>query len=229
MGADSANLTATPREAGGSRSARRLRRTGQVPAVIYGGTEEPVAVQLEVLSFKRVLAHSGAVLDLQLDGGTSLVLLKDVQRHPVTGEPVHADFLRVRTDVAIQTSVVVELSGHEDSPGSKEGGVLEQVTREVNIEALPGAIPEHLEYDVSGVEMNKTVTLAALVLPAGVTLVDEPEGVLVTCTPPRLEVEPADELETETELVGDEEAGEGEGEEGDGGADADSGGASDEG
>jgi large subunit ribosomal protein L25 len=208
MGANSATLDVTLREAAGSRSARRLRRSGQVPAVIYGGTGEPVAVQLEALNFKRVLAHSGAVLDLKLDGDTSTVLLKDLQRHPVTGEPLHADFLRVQMNVAIQTTVVVELSGHEDSPGSREGGVLEQVTREVTIEALPRAIPEHLEYDVSGVEMNETVTLAALELPDGVTLVDDPESVLVTCTPPRLEAEPEDELETETERVGDEEGDE---------------------
>jgi large subunit ribosomal protein L25 len=216
MGANSSTLKVTPREAAGSRSARRLRRTGQVPAVIYGGTGEPVAVQLEALNFKRIRAHSGSVLDLELDGDTSTVLLKDLQRHPVTSEPVHADFLRVRMDVAIQTTVVVELSGHENSPGSKEGGVLEQVLRDVNIEALPGNIPEHLEYDVSAVEMNETVTLAALTLPEGVTLVDDPEGVLVTCTPPRLEVETDDELETETERIGDEEGAEGEAGDGDG-------------
>jgi large subunit ribosomal protein L25 len=223
MGANSATLDVTPREAAGSRSARRLRRSGQVPAVIYGGTGEPVAVQLETLTFKRVLAHSGAVLDLRLDGDTSPVLLKDLQRHPVTGEPIHADFLRVQMDVAIQTTVVVELSGHEDSPGSKEGGVLEQVVREVTIEALPGAIPEHLEYDVSGVEMNETVTLAALTLPDGVTLIDDLEAVLVTCTPPRLEVEPEEELETETERVGDEEGDEGEAGEGDAAPDTETG------
>jgi large subunit ribosomal protein L25 len=186
MAGQTTTLPASRRDAEGSRAARRLRRSGQIPAVVYGGGEDPVALQIEVLTLRRVLAHAGQIVDLDIDGSAVPVLVKDTQRHPVTGEAVHVDLLRVRMDVAIQTTVVVELDGADDAPGVKEGGVIEQVTREVTVEALPGDIPDHLSLDVSGINVNDTITLEQLSTPAGVTLVDDPETVLVTCTPPRL-------------------------------------------
>jgi large subunit ribosomal protein L25 len=217
MSATTTNLDVSPREPSGSRSARRLRREGWVPGVIYGGDAEPVAIQIEVLTLNRTLAHSGAILDLAIGGETDSVLVKDLQRHPVTGAPVHVDFLRVRMDEKIATTIFVELTGGEDAPGAKEGGVLEQVTREINIEALPRDIPDGLTLDVSTMEMNDTLTLSTVTAPNGVTFLDDPEEtVLATMTPPRLEVE-EEEIETETALVGEDgepiEAPEGEGEE----------------
>jgi large subunit ribosomal protein L25 len=206
MAGETTVLPASLRDADGSRQARRLRRAGQIPGVVYGGGEAPVPLQIEVLTLRRVLAHAGQIVDLDLDGTKTPVLLKDTQRHPVNGEPVHVDLLRVRMDVAIQTTVVVELVGFEDAPGAKEGGVIEQVNRDVTVEALPGDIPDNLPLDVSGMNVNDTLTLADLATPAGVVLVDDPEMVLVTCTPPRLEVEPEEEIEEETELVGEGEA-----------------------
>jgi large subunit ribosomal protein L25 len=204
MSATATTLEATPRQPEGSRSARRLRRQGLVPAVIYGGDADSVSVQVDVLALNRTLAGAGAVVDLALDGETSTVIVKDIQRHPVTSVPMHIDFLRVRMDVAIASTVVIELEGGEDAPGAKEGGVLEQVTREINVEALPRDIPDSLTLDVSGMEMNDTLTLEALSVPDNVQLLDEPDTVLATVTPPRLSIEPEDELETETELVGEE-------------------------
>jgi large subunit ribosomal protein L25 len=206
MAGETTVLPASLRTADGSRQARRLRRAGQIPGVVYGGGEDPVSLQIEVLTLRRVLAHAGQIVDLDLDGSKIPVLLKDTQRHPVNGEPVHVDLLRVRMDVAIQTTVVVELVGFEDAPGAKEGGVIEQVNRDVTVEALPGDIPDNLPLDVSAMNVNDTLTLADLATPAGVTLVDDPEMVLVTCTPPRLEVEPDEEIEEETGLVGEGEA-----------------------
>ena len=211
MAADNATLPATRRDPEGSRAVRRLRRSGHVPGIVYGGGEDPVALQIEVLTLNRLLAHAGQILDLEMDGTRSAVLLKDTQRHPVTGAPVHVDLLRVRMDEAIQTTVVVELVGLEDSPGAKEGGVIEHITREVTIEALPGDIPDQLTLDVSGMNVNDTLTLADVSAPSGVTLVDDAETVIATCTPPRLEIEPEEEIESETELVG-EAAAEGEAE-----------------
>jgi large subunit ribosomal protein L25 len=109
-------------------------------------------------------------------------------------------------DQAIQTTVVVELVGADDAPGVKDGGVMEQVTREVTVEALPGDIPDQLTLDVSAMNVNDTLTLADLQAPSGVALVDDAETVLATCTPPRLEVEPEEEIEAETEVVGEGEA-----------------------
>ncbi|HEY2160829.1 MAG TPA: 50S ribosomal protein L25 [Solirubrobacteraceae bacterium] len=214
-------LSVQPREPSGSRGARRLRRSGQVLGVVYGGGEEPLSFQVDARELRNALAHAGAVLELQIGGASSPVVLKELVRHPVNGNTMHIDLLRVRLDEAIHSSVVVELLGSEDSPGVKEGGVLDQVTREVNIEALPNDIPDSLSFDVSGLVIGDTITLESLSTPAEVTLLDEPETVLVTLNPPRLVIEEEPEVEEETELVGEgEEAPEGEGEaaaEGDGG------------
>jgi large subunit ribosomal protein L25 len=206
--ADTNTLSLTARDPEGSRNARRLRRSGLVPGVIYGGGDTPVHFAVDARILRNTLAHSGAILEVSIDGATgSPVLVKDVQRHPVRGEAVHVDFLRVRMDEAIQTTVTVELVGADESPGVVEGGVLSQEAREITIEALPGDIPDSIKHDVSALEMNATLTLESITAPAGVTFVDDGETVIATITPPTLEpVE--EEIETETELVG--EAGEGE-------------------
>src|SRR5205807_7307329 len=217
------------REPSGSRAARRLRRTGKVPGIVYGGGEHPIAFEVDARDLRLALAHAGAVLDLSVEGsGTSPVVLKELTRHPVTGETMHIDLRRVRLDPAIHTTVVVELTGADESPGVKEGGVLDQVTREVNIEALPTDIPDSLSFDVSELVIGDTITLEALSTPEAVTLLDEPETVLVTLNPPRLVVEEEPEVEEETALVGEGEEGE-EGEaapaaEGEGGEQASGGG-----
>lgn len=201
-------LSVEAREPSGSRAARRLRRTGKVPGVVYGGGEEPLAFQVDARDLRFALAHGGAVIELSIDGASTPVVLKEQVRHPVTGDTMHVDMLRVRLDEAIQTTVVVELSGADDAPGVKEGGVLEQVTREVTTEALPNDIPDALQHDVSEAVIGDTITLAALRMPSGVTLIDDPETVLATLTPPRLQVEEEPEIEEETELVGEGAAAE---------------------
>jgi large subunit ribosomal protein L25 len=156
-----------------------------------------------------VLASAGAVLDLSIDGASSTpVVVKELVRHPVTGEMLHVDLLRVRLDKPIHASVVIELVGSEDAPGVKEGGVLEHVTREVTIEALPNQIPDSLQHDVSEVQIGDTVTLEQLTPPAGVTLIDDLETVIATVTPPRLQVEEETGIEEETELVAEGAPGE---------------------
>jgi large subunit ribosomal protein L25 len=205
MPSDTTSLSLTARAPEGSRSARRLRREGFVPGVIYGGDGEPMHFAVDARILRNTLAHSGAILEVSIDGGTGEpVLVKDLQRHPVRGDTVHLDLLRVNMAEKIHTTVTLELTGAEDAPGALEGGVLNQETRELNIEALPGDIPDSIIFDVSKLEMNETVTLSALTAPDGVTLLDDPEEtVLATITPPTLEpVE--DEIETETALVGED-------------------------
>ena len=202
----STGLAVEHREAAGSRAARRLRRAGNVPGVVYGGGEEPVAFQVESRLLRQTLAHAGAVLELSIDGaGGTPVVVKEIIRHPVSGETLHIDMLRVRLDQAIGATVVLDLVGAEDAPGVKEGGVLELVTRELNIEALPGDIPDLIQYDVSGVQIGDTITLDAISAPRGVTLTDDPETVVATVTPPKLQLEAEEEIEAETELVAEGE------------------------
>jgi large subunit ribosomal protein L25 len=198
-------LSLTARAPEGSRSARRLRRQNLVPGVIYGGDTGPEHFAVDARVLRNTLAHAHAVIEVSLGGSAATpVLVKDVQRHPVRGQLVHLDLLRVRMDEAIQTTVTLELTGAEEAPGVVEGGVLSQETRELNIEALPGDIPDSIVHDVSSLEMNATLTLAAVTAPPGVTLLDDPdETVIASITPPTAEpVE--DEIETETELVGEE-------------------------
>ena len=220
--AQSTALAVERREAAGSRAARRLRRTGNVPGIVYGGGEEPITFQVDARLLRQTLAHAGAVIELRIDGaGGTPVVVKELIRHPVSGEAVHIDMLRVRLDQAIGTTVVLDLVGAEDAPGIKEGGVLEQVTRELNIEALPGDIPDTIQHDVSGVVIGDTITLEAVTPPRGVTLTDDPETVVATVSAPRLQLEAEEEIEEETELVAEgetgEEAEEGEAAEGDAG------------
>jgi large subunit ribosomal protein L25 len=169
---------------------------------------------VESRALRVALSHAGAVLDLSVDGDASTpVVVKELTRHPVSGDAIHVDLLRVRLDRPIQATVALELVGAEDAPGVKEGGVLEHVTRELTIEALPTDIPDAIEHDVSRMDIGDTVTLAELTPPEKVKLMDDEEVVIATLTPPRLQVEEEPEIEEETEVVGEgEEAPEGEAE-----------------
>jgi large subunit ribosomal protein L25 len=215
MADDTTTLTVAPRSVEGSRATRRLRRTGFVPGVVYGGEGDPIAFQVDARTLRHALAHGGAVISLTVEGGAETpVVLKDQQRHPVTGDTMHVDLLRVDLRQKIGAVVVLELTGGDDAPGVKAGGVLEQVTRELNIEALPTAIPDTIELDVSGAEIGDTITLAAVSAPEGVELLDDPETTVATLTPPRLSTESDDEIETETEVVGETAAESGDAAEG---------------
>src|SRR3954469_17116011 len=163
---DSTKLSLTARAPEGSRSARRLRRSGEVPGVIYGGDGEPSHVSVDARILRNTLAHSGAILDISVDGGTSApVLVKDIQRHPVRGDIMHVDFLRVNMNETIQTTGVLELCGAEHAPDVVEEVSRTQETRELNIEALPGDIPDVIQHDVSGMEMNATLNLSEVTAP----------------------------------------------------------------
>jgi large subunit ribosomal protein L25 len=198
-------LEVSARPVEGSRSTRRLRREGLVPGVVYGGGSEPETFAVNARILRSALAHAGSVLDLAIDGATATpVIVKDVQNHPVRGEAIHVDLLRVDMTQPIHSTAVLDLVGAEDAPGVSEGGVLSQETREVNVLALPDDLPDVIQHDVSKMEMNETLTLAAVTVPEGVTFLDDPdETVIATITPPTLE--PVDEeIETETGLVGED-------------------------
>jgi large subunit ribosomal protein L25 len=208
MASTSTKLEVRSRDAEGSRAARRLRRTGRVPGVLYGGGGDSIGFDVDARELRLALARSGAVLDLSIDGAKATpVVLKEAQRDPVRGETVHVDLLRVRLDQAIHAVVPLELTGVDDAPGVKEGGILEQIVRELNVEALPTAIPEAIVHEVGEMQIGDTIGLDAIVMPEGVALLDEvEEAVVATLSPPKLQAE-AEELEAETELVGEGEEG----------------------
>jgi large subunit ribosomal protein L25 len=210
MASDRATLSVSDRTEFGSRTARRLRRSGLVPGVVYGGGKDARPFQVPEREARVVLLHGGALIDAQFDGsGTTPVVVKEEQRDPVRGSLLHLDLLEVKLDEAIQAEVAIELLGAEEAPGVKEGGVLEHVTHQVTIEALPTAIPDSIPADVSGMAIGDTLQLTGVIPPEGVTFalgegVDPDEVTIATLSPPRVEEEPEPEVEEEAELVGEE-------------------------
>ena len=200
-------LMAAPRGEFGSRGSRRLRREGLVPGVVYGGGEDARPFQVAEREVRAVLSTGQALFDLEVEGSKSVpVVVKEQQLHPVRGSLQHLDLQEVKLDEEIQAEVAIELEGTEVAPGVKGGGVLEHVTREITVEALPAEIPERLLVDVSEMEINDTLQLTVVSVPDGVKLVvDDPEEITIaTLSPPRVEEEPEPEVEEEAELVGEE-------------------------
>ncbi len=191
-------LKVSERAVFGSRATRRMRRGGEVPGVVYSGGGEARAFQVNGRELRAFLVNGSALFDLEVEGSSAVpVVVKDRQRHPVRGEITHIDFYEVRLDEPIQADVSIELLGAEDSPGAKNGGVFEHVTRQVTITALPTDIPEILSLDVSTLEIGETASLATLPLPDGVGLtVDNPDEItIVTVSAPR--ISSADDAEAE--------------------------------
>jgi large subunit ribosomal protein L25 len=214
MAGERVKLQVKERENRGSADARRLRREGFIPGVLYGNGKQPYAICVPERELRRVLTGAGglhAILDVVVEGQktTHASILKDYQRDPIRGHISHVDLQEVRLDQSIQASVTVQLVG--EPAGAKEGGVLSQVQREINVEALPLEIPEHLDLDVSGMAIGDTLRLADLPPHEGVTYLDDPEGtVLATVTLPTREVEPEPEEVPEGEELPEGEVPEGE-------------------
>jgi large subunit ribosomal protein L25 len=203
MSSDRVTLEVSERGADqvGSRRVRRLRKEGLVPGVLYGKGHAR-AILVEERELRRALTGpSGlhAIVDVVVSGQKTPhhAVLKEYQRHPIRGTVTHVDFHEVRLDQPIQASVGVQFVG--ESPGAKQGGVVQQVTRELRVEALPTAVPEHIEADISTLEVGGTVRLADLLAIEGVTYLDDPETVLANCSIPRgiSELEEAEEAEGE--------------------------------
>jgi large subunit ribosomal protein L25 len=209
-------LEVQQREQRGSADARRLRREGLIPGVLYGRGKSPHPFSVHERELRRALtgpAGLHAILDIILDGQKTshASILKDYQQDVISGRLAHVDLQEVRLDQPIQAQVVIELVG--EAAGSIEGGVLSQVTREINVEALPLEVPERIEVDVSPMQMGDTLRLADVAVQEGVTFLDDPEETVVaTVTVPTQIIEPEpeeEELEEGEELAEGEEAPEG--------------------
>ena len=204
MSTDTPTLEVAPRDDLGSRTTRRKRRQGVVPGVVYGGESQPVPVEVDEAVLRAVMAAQSALIELKLDdGNVQPVLIKEYQRHPVTGKVTHFDLLRVRLDVKVQASVGLELEGVEASPGIRFGGILEQILRDVVIEALPNEIPESLTLDVSQMEIGDSIFVASIVPPEGVNVVSDPSAIVASVSASRVSQQTERSEEAgETEVVG---------------------------
>jgi large subunit ribosomal protein L25 len=215
----------------GSRTTRRMRRDGIVPGVVYTGGQPARPFQADAHELSLFINEGHALFDLEIAGEDQVpVVIKEEQRHPVRGDLMHLDCQQVDLLQEIQADVAIELVGVEEAPGVKEGGILEHVTRDITIEALPTAIPdEGLSVDVSAMIIGDTIQLSAVEAPEGVKfMADAPEEITIaTLNPPKV-VEEEPEVEEETEVIGEGEvegeaedaasAGEQAGDEGDSGS-----------
>src|SRR5215212_4496915 len=204
MAGERIKLQVKERESRGSADARRLRRDGLIPGVLYGNGKKSYAICVPERELRRVLTGQGglhAILDVVLEGQktTHASILKDYQQDPIRGHISHVDLHEVRLDKPIQASVNVQLIG--EPAGAKEGGVLSQVQREINVEALPMEIPEHIDLDVSGMAIGDTLRVVDLTPMEGVPYLDDPEEtVLATVTLPTRVEEPEEVVEEGEEL-----------------------------
>jgi large subunit ribosomal protein L25 len=185
--AENVDLQAREREGRGKNKARRLRAQGMIPAVLYGdGGEENtmIAVPTKVVDYTLTHVGDNALYDVNLGGdrGDLTVRVVDVQRNPVTGKLVHVDFTPVNMRERIVITVPLAIAG--ESPGVAEGGVLDQVAYEVEVETLPGDIPQEVTLNVSHLGLNEKLTVGDVTLPEGVTLVSDPEEIAASVTPP---------------------------------------------
>lgn len=207
-------LVAKPRTEAGTWAAKRLRKQGLVPGVIYGKGMETQSIQLDaraLLDFLRS-SHAGALVDVKISDGdgerTETAMLREVQRNPITGQPLNVDFHRISLEEEVTTAVPINLVG--ESEAAKRGGILEQILWEVRVSCLPTLIPERFEVDISSLEIGDSLHADVLRPPEGVTLQAEPDEVIVVMAAPRIEEEVAapteEELEeaeaAEPELVG---------------------------
>ncbi|MGB3634627.1 MAG: 50S ribosomal protein L25 [Rubrobacteraceae bacterium] len=186
--ADNVDLRAERRGGRGKNDSRRLRVSGMVPAVLYGESNEaggsiPIAVPTKTVDY--TLQHFGdnALYNLTTSNGSATARVVDAQRDPVSGQLMHIDFapvnMRERIEVTVPISVVGEAPGVEE-----DGGVLQQVAYEIQVESLPGNIPQEIEVDVSGLGMNENLSLGDLTMPSGVELLSDPEEIVATITAP---------------------------------------------
>lgn len=191
-------LEATKRTRFGKNEAGRLRRAGQVPSVLYGGTPkdggkpETLSISVEPKELMKILhSQSGAntLITLRLGNESPMVMLKEFQLDPISHHLLHADFFRVAMDKAIKVTVPIVLRG--ESPGVKQqGGLLDFVHREIEVECLPGDIPEHIEVDVSNLMLNQSIRLREVAGSVKWTPVSEIDIMLVHVVAPKAEAEP---------------------------------------
>jgi large subunit ribosomal protein L25 len=200
----SSNLTAYPRDVIGKAN-RRLAHEGQIPAVLYGAGRESMPIAVNRHDFELLMSHHAAgstIVELELEGEKKPInaMIRDMQTGAVKGNIIHVDFLAVKMNVAVHAVVVLHFVN--DPAGVKAGGVLTTNFHEVNVEAKPADLPEAIEVDIAGLEVGDSLHVSDIVAPSGVTVLDDPEEVLVSVQPPRLEAELEPSLEEgEVEVV----------------------------
>lgn len=201
----------------GKGASRRLRKQNLVPAIIYGGNDEPTAISIKNNELWKLLeneAFFSNILTIKIGDDEQLAVIKDLQRHPSKGYPMHADFQRIVKGEKIHMNIPVHFVGREDAPGTKAGGVLSTLVSDLETICLPSQLPEYLEVNVSEMEIGDSLHLSDIKLPEGVVLVElENEGgtdrTVANMQPPTVDedAEAVDAADVPATEQGSEEAG----------------------
>lgn len=187
--AESISLVSQKRENHGSHIARRLRREGKIPAIVYGHKEAAVSITLNKEEMEKVLRQGARVVDLKTDGKVEKALIREVQRDHLGKELLHIDFARVALDERVVVDVRLELRGH--APGVTAGGVLDQPMHSLSVECLAIAVPDHIRVNVGELQIAQAIHVRDIALPEGVKAMDDPEAVVVLVKAPVVEAEAA--------------------------------------
>lgn len=180
----------------GTGSAREMRRKGKIPTNYYyrGETNQNIAIDKKV--FNQAISSGQKVFELELNGETVYAMIKSAQYHPVTEEVIHVDLLRVRRDEKMTVSIPIIMEG--EATGATDGGLVTQVTTSIDLECYPTDVPESVSIDISSLELHNSLTAVNIILPEDVSLISAEDTTIVTCSPPKAEVEPkAEEVEGE--------------------------------
>jgi len=205
----SAQLSATPRDGTGKGSARSLRAQGKIPAVIYGHGREPQSLAIETRELEKLLSKISAestVIELSMDGKSARTLIREIQRHPFKRQILHVDFQELVAGEKVTVRIPIVLMGVPEGV-RQDGGILDQVMRELEIEVDPANIPNHVEVDVNALRIGDSVHVNEIPLPEGVELAGESDSTVCVVSAPRAVVEtvaPTEEAEVvaEPEVIG---------------------------
>ena len=212
-------VVAQPRAARGTNASRRLRRSGQIPANLYGGGKDPTPLSLEENRIRKQIeneAFAAHILTVKVEDEESQAVLKSVHRDPVTDRVIHMDFQRISASSEIHMHVPLHFINEEDCPGKKAGGIVTHLLVEVEVGCLPKDLPEFIEVDMTSLEVGDSVHLSEIVVPEGVHLMvlahnpDNDQPVVSVAHPQKLDAEPEaeeDEFEEPTEAAEPTESG----------------------
>src|SRR6266496_2276141 len=200
--AQTVSLSASPRQATGKGAARQARFQGKVPAVIYGHGREAQPLEVEAKALEKALTGvepASTIIELAVDGKKTKTLIREIQRHPIRPDIIHVDFYEIHAEEKVKLKVPVHLVGNPDGVRNA-GGVLDQVTREVEIEVMPENIPDRVELDVTALKIGDSLHVRELTIP-NAKLLTEAELTIATVVPPRAEEVAAPSPEAATEVA----------------------------
>ena len=191
------------RTGSGASLARELRRNGKIPANYYYRGEANQNLAIDKKAFNHAIHSGQQVFEVDINNETIYIMIKDIQYHSVTEEVMHVDLMRIRRTEKMTFSIPLVLEG--DAVGVEEGGIVTQVATTIDVECFPNDVPESITVDISGLEFNSAMAAEEIVLPVDTVLVSAENTTIVTCNPPKAEVEPEPVEDEEIELAEGEE------------------------